>query len=146
MLQKSPTPADQSIARYLLPRLVALVSDTNRDDPEGARRLIAQTLTQYVPLVNKDHAQIAMSIVVPTLLTRAANSGDEVYRETSTRLLELASVNQTAFKGIVAAMNEGQKAFMEEVLRSGRQDNDADRDNSNAGQPTITLKMNFGGS
>ncbi|KAJ3573535.1 hypothetical protein NPX13_g4662 [Xylaria arbuscula] len=146
MLQKSPTLADQSIARYLLPRLVAFVSDTERVDPEGARRLVAQTLTQYVPLISKDHAQIAMSVVVPTLLARAANEGDEVYKETSTRLLELASVNQTAFKGLVAAMNDGQKAFIEEVLRSGRQDNDADRDNSNAGQPSITLKMNFGGS
>ncbi|KAI0527879.1 armadillo-type protein [Xylaria bambusicola] len=146
MLQNSPTPADQSIARYLLPRLVAFVSDTDRDDPEGARKLVAQTLTQYVSVISKDHAQIAMSIVVPTLLNRAANEGDEVYKETSTRLLELASVNQAAFKGIVGAMNEGQKAFMEEVLRSGRQDNDADRDNNNTGQPSITLKMNFGGS
>ncbi len=87
-----------------------------------------------------------MSIVAPTLLSRAASEGAEVYKEISTRLLELASVDQSAFKGIVAAMNEGQKAFMEEVLRSGRQDNDADRDNSNAGQPSITLKMNFGGN
>ncbi|KAK5631761.1 hypothetical protein RRF57_007475 [Xylaria bambusicola] len=146
MLQNPPTPADQSIARYLLPRLVAFVSDTDRDDPEGARKLVAQTLTQYVSVISKDHAQIAMSIVVPTLLNRAANEGDEVYRETSTRLLELASVNQVAFKGIVGAMDEGQKAFMEEVLRSGRQDNDVDRDTNNTGQPSITLKMNFGGS
>ncbi|KAI1429346.1 armadillo-type protein [Xylaria sp. FL1777] len=146
LLQKSPTLADQSIARYLLPRLVAFVSNTDPEDPENARRLVAQTLTQYVSVISKDRAQIAMSIVAPTLLSRAASEGAEVYKETSTRLLELASVDQSAFKGIVAALNEGQRAFMEEVLRSGRQDNDADRDSSNTGQPSITLKMNFGGS
>ncbi|KAJ8111037.1 hypothetical protein ONZ43_g5722 [Nemania bipapillata] len=146
MLQNSPTVADQSIARYLLPRLVAFVSNTDPEDPESARRLVAHTLTQYVSLINKDHAQIAMSIVAPTLLSRAASEGPEVYKETSMRLLELASIDQPAFRGVVGAMDEGQKAFMEEVLRSGRQDNDMDRDSSNAGQPSITLKMNFGGN
>ncbi|KAI0879516.1 armadillo-type protein [Hypoxylon argillaceum] len=146
LLQNSPTVADQSIARYLLPRLVAFVSNTDPEDPENARRLVAHTLTQYVSIISKDHAQIAMSIVAPTLLSRAASEGPEVYKETSMRLLELASVDQSAFRGVVAAMDEGQKAFMEEVLRSGRQENDTDRDSSNAGQPTITLKMNFGSS
>ncbi|KAI1167480.1 armadillo-type protein [Nemania serpens] len=145
LLQNSPTLADQSIARYLLPRLVAFVSNTDPEDPENARKLVAHTLTQYVSVIGKDHAQIALSIVVPTLLGRAAGEGPEVYRETSMRLLELASVDQAAFRGVVGAMGEGQKAFMEEVLRSGREDNDADRDSGNAGQPTITLKMNFGG-
>lgn len=145
-MQCSTTLADQSVARYLLPRLVAFVSNTDPDDPEDARKLVAHSLTQYVSIVGKDHAQIAMSIVAPTLLSRAATEGPEVYKETSTRLLELASVDQLAFKGIVAALSEGQKAFMEEVLRSGRQDNDADRRDSNAGQPSITLKMNFGGN
>ncbi|TRX91327.1 hypothetical protein FHL15_007749 [Xylaria flabelliformis] len=146
LLQKPATLADQSIARYLLPRLVAFVSNTDPEDPEEIRKVVANTLTQYVSVIDKDHAQIAMSIVAPTLLSRAASEGPDVYKETSTRLLELASVDQSAFKGIVAALSEGQKAFMEEVLRSGRQHNDADRDNSNAGQPSITLKMNFGGS
>lgn len=145
-MQNSPTLADQSIARYLLPRLVAFVSNTDPEDPENARRLVAHTLTQYVSIISKDHAQIAMSIVAPTLLSRAASEGPEVYKETGMRLLELASVDQSAFRGVVAAMDEGQKAFMEEVLRSGRQENDTDRDSSNAGQPTITLKMNFGSS
>ncbi|KAI1326058.1 armadillo-type protein [Xylariaceae sp. FL0255] len=144
--QPSPTPADQSIARYLLPRLVAFVSNTEPEDPEDARKLVAHTLTQYVSVVGKDHAQIVMSVVGPTLLSRAASEGAEVYKETSARLLEMASADQAAFRGMVANMNEGQKAFMEEVIRSGRQANDADRDNANTGQPTITLKMNFGGN
>ena len=65
-------------------------------------------------------------------------------RETSARLLELASADQNAFRGVVANMNEGQKAFMEEVIRSGRQTG-ADRSGEGGtGQPTIALKMDFG--
>lgn len=122
------------------------MTNTDPEDPENARKLIAHTLTQYVSATSKEHGQIAMSIVVPTLLSRATSEGPEIYKETSSRLLELASVDQVAFKGIVAAMSEGQKAFMEEVLRSGRQAGGADRDNANAGQPSITLKMDFGGN
>ncbi|KAI1816779.1 armadillo-type protein [Poronia punctata] len=144
LLQSSPTVADQSISRYLLPHLVAFVANTDPEDPENARKLIAHTLTQYVSTLDKDHAPIAMSIIVPTLLSRATSEGPEIYRETSSRLLELASADQVAFKGIVTTMSEGQKAFMEEVLRSGRQAGGADRDNTNTGQPTITLKMDFG--
>ncbi|KAM0818482.1 putative Armadillo-type protein [Seiridium cardinale] len=145
LLQPSPTPADQSIARYLLPRLIAFVTTTEPEDPENARRLIAQTLTQYVGNVDSDHAQIVMAVVAPALLSRASSEGAEVYRETSTRLLEMASTDQAAFRGIVAAMDEGQKAFMEEVIKSGRATGDGGKGASSAGgQPTIALKMNFG--
>jgi hypothetical protein len=45
-----------------------------------------------------------MALVVPTLLARAANEegeDTEVERETSARLLELAGVDQAAFRGVV---------------------------------------------
>lgn len=145
LLQPNPTPADQSIARYLLPRLIAFVTNTNPDDPEKARRLIAHTLTQYVAAVGADHAQIVMAVVAPALLSRAASEGGvDIYRETSARLLELASADQTAFRGIVAAMSEGQKSFMEEVIKEGRSSGAGDRVAEVGGQPTIALKMNFG--
>ncbi|KAI2601900.1 ARM repeat-containing protein [Hypoxylon sp. NC1633] len=146
LLQPSPTTADQSIARYLLPRLIAFVVDTEPEDPEGARKLVAHTLTQYVTTaLGSGRSQITMSIVVPALLSRAASEGVEVYHETSARLLELASADQAGFRSVVTAMNDGQKAFMEEVIRSGRQTGGAQNDLSNAGQPRIALKMDFGG-
>ncbi|RYO73604.1 hypothetical protein DL766_000495 [Monosporascus sp. MC13-8B] len=151
LLQPSPTPADVSIARYLLPRLVAFVANTEPEDPERARGLVAHTLTQYVSspaLGSETHKQIAMSVVAPALLSRAATEGDggggTVHRETSARLLELASADQTAFRGVVASMNEGQKAFMEEIIRSGRQTGGDRSDGGSRGQPTIALKMDFG--
>ncbi|KAI1372972.1 ARM repeat-containing protein [Hypoxylon crocopeplum] len=145
LLQPSPTPADQSIARYLLPRLVAFVVDTEPEDPESARKLVAHTLAQYVATLGSGHTQIAMSVVVPALLSRATNEGVEVYHETSARLLELASADQAGFRGVVAAMSEGQKAFMEEVIRSGRQTGGPQKGSNTTGQPSIALKMDFGG-
>ncbi|KAI0892871.1 ARM repeat-containing protein [Annulohypoxylon nitens] len=146
LLQSSPTHADQSMARYLLPRLISFVVDTEPEDPEGARKLVSHTLTQYVATLGSGHTQIAMSVVVPAMLSRASSEGTEVYQETSTRLLELASADQAGFRGVVAAMSEGQRAFMEEVIRSGRQTGGPAKGSSNTGQPTIALKMDFGSS
>lgn len=150
LLQSQSTVADETISRFLLPRLITFVTNTDPEDPERARTLIAHTLSQYVAAVSADHKAIAMSLVVPTLLSRAASedggAGDmAIYRETSARLLELASADQASFRGVVAGMSEGQKAFMEEVIRSGRQSDNAEKDASaDSGQPTIALKMDFG--
>jgi hypothetical protein len=86
-------------------------------------------------------------MIIPALLTRASAEGESIYHETSTRLLELAATDQATFRAIVGGMSGGQKAFLEDVIRSGQQaaaganQNTADGN----GQPTITLKMNFGG-
>ncbi|KAK5664360.1 hypothetical protein OQA88_583 [Cercophora sp. LCS_1] len=144
--QAKATIPDQTIARALLPRLIAFVTNTEPEDPESARALVAQTLCQYVAGVSKDHAPIAMALVVPTLLARAVGEGEgDVYRETSARLLELASADQTAFRGVVGSMNEGQRSFMEDVIKSGRQSGGARRNDGDEDRPTIALKMNFGG-
>lgn len=127
------------------------MTNTEPEDPEHARTLIAHTLSQYVAVVSNDHKAIAMSLVVPTLLSRATSEGGagatdmQIYRETSARLLELASADQASFRGVVAGMSEGQKAFMEEVIRSGRQSDNVEKDaNAESEQPTIALKMDFG--
>lgn len=147
LLQSSPTSADLSIARYLFPRLVAFVTNVEPDDPERARPLIAHTLCLYVGTIPKGRVPAAMGLVIPTLMTRAAGEGEEIYQETSTRLLELAAVDQAGFRATVGAMNSGQRAFLEEVIRFGRQS--ASEANASSpgepGQPSITLKMNFGG-
>jgi hypothetical protein len=146
LLQANPTPADQTIARHLLPRLIAFVTNTEPEDPENARSLIAHALCQYVATLSKDRTALAMTLVLPTLLSRAASEGRDAYRETSARLLELAAANQSAFRSVVAGLGEGQRAFMEEVIRSGREgDGRAQRAGDEASQPSIALKMDFGG-
>lgn len=148
------TAADQSLARALLPRLVAFVVRTDAEDPERARALVAHTLCQYAAGVSRDHAPVAMALVVPTLLARAAAAAadgeeeeeDEVYRETSARLLELASADQAAFRGVVGGMSEAQRGFMEGVIRSGRSGGgQQQKGEGEEERPTIALKMNFGG-
>ncbi|KAK4044717.1 Pof6 interactor protein 1 [Parachaetomium inaequale] len=122
LLQPHPTPADQSLARHLLPRLLAFVTDTDPEDPEGARGLVAHALCGYVgTLSGSGSAPVAMALVLPALLARALSEGREVYRETSGRLLELASADQGAFMGVVGGMGEGQRGFLEEVIRAGRE-------------------------
>lgn len=145
------------------------MANTDPEDPEHARGLVAHTLTLYVASAavgdSETHRQIAMSVIAPALLSRASTEGGAagaaggngvgvggdltVYRETSARLLELASADQNAFRGVVTNMNEGQKAFMEEVIRSGQKAGGgagADRGaDGNRDQPSIALKMDFGG-
>lgn len=87
-----------------------------------------------------------MSLVIPTLMARATAEGEDVYRETSSRLLELAAVDQDSFRSIVGSLSNAQRSFLEQVIRYGRQEaSTADTDSGDGGQPTIALKMNFGG-
>ncbi|KAH7170561.1 armadillo-type protein [Dactylonectria macrodidyma] len=147
LLQSTATAADLSIARFLFPRLVGFVTDTNSDDPENARALIAHALCLYVGTVDKSRVVAAMPLVIPMLMARASAEGEDVYRETSTRLLEIAAVDQPTFRAVVGGMSGGQKTFLEEVIRFGRQTTEqADKtDLGSPGQPSIALKMDFGG-
>lgn len=131
------------------------MTNTDPDDPEKARGLVAHALAQYVGTVAagtaKDRTPAAMALVLPTLLARASAEGEETYVETSTRLLELAAADQAAFRAVVASMSEGQRGYLEEVIRWGRQAaGEAEKaaraaGAAGGGQPTIELKMNFGG-
>ena len=86
-------------------------------------------------------------MVVPTLMARATAEGEEVYQETSARLLELAATDQEMFRAVVGGMSAGQKGFLEEVIRFGRQNTGSVSQAAagDFGQPSIALKMDFGG-
>jgi hypothetical protein len=90
-----------------------------------------------------------MSVIVPTLLARANSEGEDVYRETSARLLDLAGNDQAAFRGVVAGMTDAQKQFMESVIVAGRQAGQVpgkvQSDDGEGREPTIALRMDFGG-
>jgi HEAT repeat-containing protein 5 len=138
------------MARYLVPRLISFVTNTETEDPEKARGLVAHALTTFVTSLKQPQLSAGMSLVLPTLLSRANGEDNPggVYPETSARLLELAGADQAAFRGVVAGMTEGQRAFMEGVIKAGRahgagQQKNADGEDK---EPTIALRMNFGGS
>ena len=139
---------DESITRYLFPHLLHFTADAALPDPENARSLTAHALTSFVTITSGDAASAAMCIVVPMLLTRASAEGKTVYAETSKRLLELAGGNLTpVFKGVVAQMSAGQRAFMESVIRegggAGRSAGES-RESVGEAEPSIALKLNFG--
>jgi HEAT repeat-containing protein 5 len=146
------------------------VTDTEPEDPEGARGLIAAVLAQWVGSVASASAAtesakvpgrtaVSMALIIPTLLARASGesesvdgvrsrAGGEVFAETGARLIEIAAVDPAAFRSVVAGMSEGQKAFMEEVVTSGRRKGakTGGTGSEGGGQPSIALKMNFGGA
>ncbi|KZF21359.1 HEAT repeat protein-like protein [Xylona heveae TC161] len=84
-----------------------------------------------------------------------ATQASAVYKETATRLLELAAADQLSFRTVVARMSPDQKAFLETVLRESGSMPGLGRPGPGAGasavhdqvgdrQPSIALKMDFG--
>lgn len=109
--------------------------------------MIAHALSSFVTTLRQPQLAVAMSLVIPALLSRANKEGKESYHETSARLLELAGADQGAFRTIVASMNRGQKAFIEEVIKSGQASATQKRaDTGGNNEPTIALRMDFGGA
>ncbi|KJZ79005.1 hypothetical protein HIM_01778 [Hirsutella minnesotensis 3608] len=147
LLVAKPTAADLTNIRYLFPRLVTFVTNVEVGDSEKIRALLAHTLCLYAGSLPPDRRSVAMSVVIPTLMARATGEGEEVYEETSARLLELAAVDQAAFRAIVGGLSGSQRALLEEVIRFGQQAANSANDASASAsqQPSITLKMDFGG-
>jgi hypothetical protein len=62
--------------------------------------------------------------------------------------LELAGVDQVAFRGVVGGMTEEQKGFLESVILAGRQAGQragkVDSGTWGEREPTIALRMDFG--
>ncbi|RDL35275.1 ARM repeat-containing protein [Venustampulla echinocandica] len=146
LLHSPKTPADQSIARYLLPRLITFATNTENEDPENARALVSHALTAFVSTLSGPAKGVAISLIMPTILSRANSEGETVYKETSARLLELAASDQVAFRGVVGGMTDGQKQFMESVILAGRKagPGKVDVESAEDKEPTIALRMNFG--
>lgn len=141
---------DEVIARYLFPRLLHFIADTNLPDPENARSLTAHALTSFVTIMSGPAKSAAMCTIIPMLLTRASAEGKATCAETATRILELASGSlMPVFRDVVAKMSAEQRAFMETVIREGgaaAKGSGRGRGSSGAEkeEPSIALKMTFG--
>lgn len=170
---KSPT--DEAVARHLFSPLVHFTLDSG-PDPENCRSLIAHALTSWAtslpttsthdpssePNSAPPTAAAAFAILIPMLLTRAgaepapaatvAATIQPLFPETAARLLDLAGADPIAFRMTVARMDPNQRAFMEQVLKTGavwvaqsRRGKVGDGEDGGSGEPSIALKLNFGG-
>ena len=141
---------NEAIAHYLFPRVIQFTVDTSLPDPENVRSLTAHALTSFVATTSGPASSAAMCVVIAMLLTRASAVGENIYPETSTRLLELAGGSlMPVFKGVVAKMNAEQRSFMETVIREGGGARGGRGAKGGSGseereEPTIALKLNFG--
>ncbi|WEW61521.1 hypothetical protein PRK78_007011 [Emydomyces testavorans] len=159
LLHSTPrSPTDDTIARFLFPRLIAFVAGipTGTDstppiDPEHTQTAIAHTLVSCVgsPTIPASATPTAMALLIPALLKRAQGEGQAVYRETAGRLLELARVDQVAFRNFAAGMEPELRMLTEEILRStgpsvGAEGvNGREEGGQGAAAPSITLRMDF---
>jgi hypothetical protein len=142
------TATENSVIAQILPRLLNfLTEDSDVEGLDETRMLIAQALTTFTLTLTSEQRIAALSIIVPTLLQRAALEGPAVYPDTNMRLLELAAKEQDAFRDMVGQMDAEQRGLVEEVLRSAPMQNGQMRAQGGAGAtavaPSIALKMDF---
>ena len=146
LLTRPKSETGDAIARYLLPRLLHFFIDDSQPDPENVRSRISHTLTSYVSTLKRSDVSAALAIIIPALLHSASTRGKDLYPETAARLLSLAGTDQGAFRGIVLKMGPEQRGFMEAIIREGGSGrNDSGRGGGERDEPTIALKLTFGG-
>ncbi|OAX80699.1 hypothetical protein ACJ72_04963 [Emergomyces africanus] len=154
------SPTDDSIARFLLPRLIAFITclpaselDTPVD-PENVKGIVTLALVSCIGsgMIAPAGVPTAMALVIPALLVRARNEGQSIYKEIAARLLELAKIDALTFRGLVAGMGAEERAFTEDILRSGGTWGGGGKEGRNgiggedAGEknvPSIALRMDF---
>jgi HEAT repeat-containing protein 5 len=116
-------------------------------DLEGlveSRALTAQSLTMYVAKTPKEQQPAALNLVMQCLLERASKEGPGVYQESAARFLDLASVDNAAFKAVVTCMDGKRKHLLESILKARNEAQQKRMDLGSDREPTIALKMNFG--
>lgn len=121
-----------------------LLSSSELEGLEESKSIMAQTLSMYAAKVPSSQRPAAVALFISTCLGRAVNEGPKVHQETATRLLELANADAGTFRAVVAGMEDDQKKALEKILKAGagaRRKEDFERDH----EPTIALKMDFGG-
>ncbi|CAN9350342.1 unnamed protein product [Alternaria sp. RS040] len=136
---------ETSIAKLILPPTLSfLASASDVEGLDDSRTTLAQTLVTFIStLPQPPQRQTATKIIIPALLARARKE-PKASQETAARLLEIASADQQAFRGVVTGLDTEQRSFMESVLKSGQGPRRQEASREDDGMPKIALKMDFG--
>lgn len=147
LLAGTKTDAILAIHTQLLRCAVPFVSEpSDVEGLAGSRTLLAQTLVMFASRLPTEQTPSAVALLVSTLLSRAAKEGNNTHQESAARLLELAGIDNTAFRAAVGSMDAEQRAFTEKILKEGRTNSrDLRSGFDEEKEPTIALKMDFGG-
>lgn len=156
------TPCDEAVSRNLWPRLFCFCMDVDAEDPEAVKTPLLQALVASVSTLSTAAGRsAAISLLVPCLLMRAKQSvpngsTEDLGKIAAAGLLELASVDGTAFKVTVASLDAEQREQLQALLRgaglgvsrvnhkrsaTGVTEIDGDEDEEST--PAIALRMDF---
>ncbi|KAI5820055.1 armadillo-type protein [Pyronema omphalodes] len=147
LLREGKREADHEVIRILLPRLVVFVAAKTPEDIEPvnvpavatAKSTVVGVLTAFVRTLTTEQAVTAMTLLVPMMLERARVE-QTAGREMAARLLELAQIDGSAFRTVVAGLDVDRRSWMEEVLRSNVKQEVREEEK---GGKRIELKMTF---
>lgn len=151
---KTGSASAMSISAAMLPHmLLFLTQPSELEGTDAARSVVSQALVAFTQGLDEGSPQVsALHVILPAFLERAQAEGEVVWKESNTRLLELASIDQDAFKRVILALPEELKTLLQEIIRHEggvgqkskstrvRRVGTGSVDNQ---EPSIALKMDF---
>ena len=150
LADQAKSPLAQSIAVFLLPRLLHFLHDDSQADSDGAKPVVLNALLAFLNTIpaGTERRSALLCVLLPTILQRASVLGRDSYRDLAARLLAAAASDQAGFRSVVGTLNGEQRGLMEEILKEGGGFGVVDK-RSRSGtlqreEPTIALKMSFG--
>ncbi|KAK3700681.1 hypothetical protein LTR37_015870 [Vermiconidia calcicola] len=130
----------------LLTRSIAfMITPSELGGLDESKSLIAQTLVMYAAKLTMNQRPAVIALFIQTLLGRAMQGGPKTHQESASRLLELANVNNASFRAVISTMEGEQKRSLETILKSSAGARRNNHDAENDREPTIALKLDFGG-
>lgn len=137
--------ADIATTTLLTTGMTFILNPSQDDSMIEGKSLMSQSVGAYISKLRPDQRPAGIALAIRALLGRASNEGISVYPETATRVLELANLDNVAFRSIVASVDGKQKLLLQQVLKSGAGARRRSSGFAKVGEPTIALKLDFGG-
>ena len=151
LMTRPKSACDEAVYRVLFPQGLAFVCDQSVDDPEQVRPAVMQALVSSVHTLGKSGKSAAMAVFLPVLLVSAKQPTPKGQKESfakqaATRLLELAAIDQLAFRTAAASLEEDRRGELGELLKSvgvGERKQVVLAESFDDEKPAIELRMDF---